>query len=69
MRARWTYRWRFGRRPQGDPNAPAVPRYWSLVCGLCGDWSTVYVDRFRGPVEKSKRAVDALMDHLDGHWE
>ena len=69
MRARWTYRWRFGRRPKGDPNAPPVPRYWSLVCGLCGDWSSVYVDRYGRSAARSKQAVAALDAHLAGHWE
>lgn len=66
MTARWTFLWNWGRAPRSDPNAPAVPRYWALACTRC-DWSSDYVDRFRGPVAKSKRAHVELVDHLEGH--
>ncbi len=66
MAARWSFSWRFGRHPRRGPDAEPVPRWWRLTCTRC-TWRSAEVDRYRGPVARSKAAHAALEDHLATH--
>jgi hypothetical protein len=61
--ARWSFSWRFGRRPRSDPGAPPVPRYYRYTCTRC-EWISDEVDRYRGPATRSKAVYATLEDHL-----
>ena len=61
--APWSYSWRFGRRPKAPAGAPPVPRWYRYTCTRCA-WISTEIDRYRGPVAKSKAAWNSLEDHL-----